>query len=130
MSDEALNAHLDWMDKCAEEQEEAMKLSEHKVYVDAWRHEAVMLFDKPDDTRHYAEMLMEAHDVVAQLEEENEGFAILMERLANWIEKINNSPLDAITDGYPSPDKMVAYLRQRAWEKGNLLTLLTKENDR
>ena len=45
-------------------------LSEHKVYVDAWRHEAVMLFDTPDDTTHYADMLMEAHDVIVQLETE------------------------------------------------------------
>ena len=28
MSDEALDAHLDWLDKCAEEQEDEMKLSE------------------------------------------------------------------------------------------------------
>ena len=47
-----------------------MKLSEHKVYVDAWKYEAVMLFDKPDDTRHYAEMLVEAHEYIAHLEEE------------------------------------------------------------
>jgi len=50
-----------------------MKLSEHKIYVDAWKYEAVMLFDKPDDTRHYAEMLVEAHDAIAQLKEENDA---------------------------------------------------------
>ena len=49
--------------------DEMAKLRKYKVYVDAWRYEAVMLFDKPDDTRHYAEMLVE----YAQLEEKIEA---------------------------------------------------------
>ena len=67
-----------------------MKLSEHKVYVDAWRHEAVMLFD--EDTSHYAEMLVEAHDVMAQLEAENErlmGVLIEHAEYNNWNNPIN-----------------------------------------
>ena len=65
---------------------------------------------------------------IAQLKAENEALRELpkvLDRLADWIEKINDDPFGAITEGYPSSEKMVLYLRQRMWETA-IDTLLTE----
>ena len=98
-----------------------MKLSEHKVYVDAWRYEAVMLFD--EDASHYAEMLVEAHDVIAQLKEELEtyrerhrdaksNFAVIQRlRTENSLREAENVVLFVMLDTY---DEEIERLKRRA----------------
>ena len=49
-----------------------MKLSEHEIYLAAWAEDAVMLIGEDMDYRHYADMLAEAHEYIAQLEAELE----------------------------------------------------------
>ena len=64
----------------------------------------------------------EVLEIGCQLEAKNERHGKMLDNIADWLEKVNNDPLGAITEGYPSPENMIAYLRQRAWEE-----LLEKE---
>lgn len=64
----------------------------------------------------------EVLEIGCQFEAENEKHGKILDRIADWLEEVNTDPLGAITNGYPSPENMIAYLRQRAWEE-----LLEKE---
>ena len=63
----------------------------------------------------------------AQLEAENEALMGVLDRLADWLERVNDDPLGALTDGFPSPENVVIYLRQKSWEIKNKDALARKE---
>jgi len=78
---------------------------------------------------HYAfEILLgERERRIAQLEAENEALMGVLDRLADWLERVNDDPLGALTDGFPSPENVVIYLRQKSWEIKNKDALAGKE---
>lgn len=73
--------------------------------------------------------LVKEEDEVAKLEQQIETVLNIIGRTADWIEKQDQEPLEAISEGYPSAENMVNYLRQRKWEEENADALLAQASE-
>ena len=65
----------------SEQDREKIKLEGHKIYLDAWLEEAVMLVGEDMEYGHYGEMLAEAHDAITQLETKNKKLKEIIEEM-------------------------------------------------